>query len=112
MTPEDLERIATDIATLDEHIDKLTAERDALKDRLRSVGVGKHAAGNLTVTVSPNRRFSQEKAIKALERNELSALRPIVERTKVEVDAKKLEALAPEVYAACCTTYADKVSVK
>ena len=107
---ETLTRLAADLADISEHITKLTEEADAIKARIRDGvdGPDTYAAGNLSIIVAPNRRFNDDKALKAIP----AELLPLVTTQQVVVDRKKLEVLAPEAYEAGWINYADRVSVK
>lgn len=107
---EDIQRIAADIADLDEHITKLTADRDALKQQLRDTlpGPDTYAAGALTVVISANRRFNEQRALTLIPEN----LIPVITYPKTTVDKDRLKALLPDVWEQAQDIHAERVSIR
>lgn len=81
---------------LTERIEKLTAEREAVKQRFRALGVGNHPSVNgITVQVTaPPRSFSLEKGWKLLTAEQQAVC--------MSPDAKKVRAQLPPVLLDSC----------
>ena len=97
MTLEDrIAPVAAELATVQDKIKELTERADALKAILRDLTDGapdSYAAGNLTVTISPNRRFDPAAfaaAYPVTQHPEFYKLTPDTTTVKAKV--------APEVY--------------
>ena len=92
-TPIDVVALAAELATIQDRQKQLAERESAIKDVLRSLGEGKHIAGNLSVVVSPNRRVDADK---------VKAAFPIVEFPHFYIQAPKLDtikaSIAPLMY--------------
>ena len=113
LTEAQLTEKAARLAVLQERIDEATQEADAIKAEIRD-GVpapDSYAAGGLTVVVSPNRRYSEAKALAALEGH---PLRPVVVQTETveKVNRKLLEGAAPDLYEQAFDEYGYRIAVK
>ena len=99
----ELAQIASERADLD------TREKD-IKARIRDLvdGPDTYDAGDLTVTVSTNRRFNEKKALPLIPEEIL----PLVSYPETKIDREKLRALLPEVYESAQDHYDDKVVVR
>lgn len=87
---ETLTPLAADLATIQDHIDKLRLEEARIKEQIRSLvknAPDTYQAGALVVVVQANRRFSAELAAKAIPADIL----PLV--SKPTIDAAKVKAL-------------------
>lgn len=107
---DELTRLAADLATTQEHLEKLAGEEALIKARIRELtdGPDKYAAGNLTIVIATNHRFNERKALGLIP----EPLLPLVTRTEQRIDKDKLKVLAPDVYAAATDHYDDRVSVR
>lgn len=91
-------------AALDERIKQIVAE---LRD---SLGAGKHAAGDHTVTVTPQRRFNATQATEVLGSNP-ELLAACTETVISSAKAKQI--LAPAMYELCMVEQGDpRVSIR
>ncbi|WP_130012164.1 hypothetical protein [Serinicoccus sediminis] len=118
MTNTDLDPqvLADKLAGLRDRYHQLTAARDTIDGELEEIKAairdlvpeGKHPAGDGEVTVTPNRRFDEKKALKLIPAEVLPVL--TYPETRVHKDA--LRDLLPDVYDAAQVTYTPRVSVK
>lgn len=110
MTANDAAELAAQWADLEARRTHIVDRQDTIKTQLRELlGVGKHAAGPLTVTVTPQRRFNPDLAREVLPASLLEAITLPTVST-----AAAREILAPALYTACMTEVgcAPKVSIR
>jgi len=99
--------LATRLVELDGAIAELTAARDDVKERIRALGIGNYPAGHYTIKVTPQRRFSLDKARELFDDG---TLKPYA---LPGFDAKRFKAeVAPAIYEACMVPFGvDRVTV-
>lgn len=110
MTEDTLRPLAAQLASCQAAKAELEAEERQLKQQIRELVEGPDAykAGDLTVTVSLNRRFDPQLA----ERNVPTELLDLCKISKVDPAAAK-EVLPPALYQACMAEIGDyRVAVK
>ena len=108
---EQLAPLAAQLADIADKIAILQLEEAALKSKIREAvpGPDAYAAGNLTLTVSTNRRFDQRKALAAIPED----LIPLVSAQTWVVDRKRVEVLCDQpTLQACFTDFDYRVAIK
>jgi hypothetical protein len=106
-----LQPLATALADIADKIATLQLEEAALKSKIRETvpGPDSYAAGNLTVTVSSNRRFDQKKALAAIPED----LIPLVSERTWVVDRKRVEVICDGATLQNCFTEFDyRIAIK
>lgn len=86
---EETTRLVSELAALQQALAGLTERIDYLKDVLRKLGPGQHAAGDHTVTVTPFRRLDETKVREQFD----PTVYPLL--YKRVVDGPKLKATVP-----------------
>lgn len=107
LSPESTANLARRLVAIADAKAELDAEADQIKNELRSLGAGTHAAGDYKVTVSTQRRFDASLAQQILDDATYTSL-------CTAFDSKKAKAtLPPALYEACMGESGDpRVAVK
>ncbi|QXT62736.1 hypothetical protein [Tessaracoccus palaemonis] len=103
-TTSDPALLAAEYLDLRDRIAELKTRQDQLAAQLRNLGAGRHTAGNLTVTLTPAKRFNPDQARTILAANPdlLAACSDTV------ISATKAKAvLPPAIYEACSVEAGD-----
>ena len=104
-----LEQLAKQLATALANLDDAKRYADSLKEAIRQqMPEGALEVGDVTLTVSPGKRFNEKKAIPLIPDDIL----PLVTYPETRVDRDKLKALLPDVYAASQDENTSRVSLR
>lgn len=104
-----LEQLAQQLAIALANLDDAKKYADALKEQIRQqMPEGAVEVGDVTLSVSPGRRFNESKAIPLIPEDIL----PLVTYPETRVDRDKLKALLPDVYAASQDESTSRVTLR
>lgn len=105
----DLTDLVRDLAAALAHLDDAKQRVDDLKEQIRQqMPEGAVEVGDVTLSVSPGRRFNESKAIPLIPEDIL----PLVTYPETRVDRDKLKALLPDVYAASQDESTSRVTLR